>query len=535
MEKKQILFDEEGRRRLANGINKLARAVEVTLGPGGRNVVIEKSFGKASVTKDGVSVSKEVELGHPFENLGAKLVNEVATKTNKEVGDGTTTSVVLTKALIHEGMRYVTSGVSPVALRNGMDKALERAVQALGELAQPVKGKQSIQNVAHMASNGDVEVSEMLAEAMTKVGVGGVVKVEENDGVDSVLDYVDGLEFDKGFLSPYFVTDAVAQEAVLEKPYVLVTDHKISGLHDLVPLLEQIVPKQRPLFIVAEDVEGEALAGLILNNLRGVLPAAAIKAPAFGDRRKAMLEDLSVFTGGTFLSKDTGFDWGSVKLSDLGSCAKIEIDKDTTQFFRGAGKKSSVDARIQQIDAQIEQSSSTYDREKLEERRAKLGGKIALIKVGAHTELEIKERKDRADDALNATRAAMEEGIVPGSGTAYLRVEDYVAATKAPGDEALGVQVVRRALRAPMTQLGDNAGFDGPALVAEVEDMKGNQGYDVVGDEAVDLFKAGIVDPLKVVRVALQNAVSIASLNLIADTLITDIPKEQEAVEGAVI
>ncbi|MCA8961145.1 MAG: chaperonin GroEL [Planctomycetes bacterium] len=535
MSKKQLMFDHEGRRHLMAGVEKLAKAVAVTLGPGGRNVMLEKKFGTSRITKDGVTVSKEVELAESFENLGAKLINEVANRTNKEVGDGTTTSVVLAHAMLREGNRYTLAGVSPVALRNGMQKAVDKAVEALEAMAVPVQGRKAIEHVGVLASNGDLELGQLFADAISKVGEKGVVKVEENDGVDTRLDLVDGMEFDKGFVSPYFITNPAEQMAVLDEPYLLITDQKLSSIRDLVPLLEKLVAKRKPLFIVAEDVEGEALAGLILNRLRGVLPAAAIKAPGFGDRRKAMLEDLAVFSGGTFLAKDLGLEWEHVDVSHLGRCKKIEIEKESTRFFLGAGKKSDIDQRLRQIDAQIEQTNSNYDREKLEERRAKLSGKIAIIRVGGHSEVEIKERKDRADDAVNATRAAVAEGIVPGSGTAYVRVRDIVEKVSAPGDEKFGVHIVAKALEAPLAQLGENAGLDGAALVAEVADLQGTQGYDILTAKQVDLLKAGIMDPVKVVRVALQNAASIAAMHLTSDTLVTELPdgEPEKATLGA--
>ncbi len=537
MSKKQLMFDQDGRRHVIAGIEKLAKAVKVTLGPGGRNVMLEKKFGVSRFTKDGVTVSKEIELAEPFENLGAKLINEVASRTNKEVGDGTTTSVVLAEAMIRDGNKYTMAGASPVALRNGMQKAVDRAVEELQKLAVPVSGRKSIEHVGLLASNGDSELAAMFADAITKVGERGVVKVEENDGVETRLELVDGLEFDKGFLSPYFITNPTEQIAVLDDPYLLITDQKLSSIRDLVPLLEKLVAKRKPLFIVAEDIEGDALAGLILNRLRGVLPVAAIKAPGFGDRRKAMLEDLAVFAGGHFISKDVGLDWEKVEIEHLGRCKKIEIDKEATRFFVGSGKKAGIEQRLRQITAQIDQTSSTYDREKLEERAAKLTGKIAVVSVGGHSEMEIKERKDRADDAVSATRAAVEEGIVPGCATAYIRVIDAVEKTKASGDEKFGVKVVASALRAPLRQLGENAGLDGSALVAEVSDLTGSNGYDVVNEKHVDLMKAGIVDPVKVVRVALQNAVSIASLNLVSDTLITEVPDGDiaQVTGGAVV
>lgn len=534
MSKKQLLFDQEGRRHTTAGMDKLARAVKVTLGPGGRNVMLEKKYGTSNITKDGVTVSKAIDLPEPFENMGAKLLNEVASRTNREVGDGTTTAVVLAEALVREGNRYVMAGASPVALRAGMAKACDRAVQALEKMAVPIKDKRSVEHVGLLASNGDKELGSLFAEALHKVGKSGVVKVEENDSVETSLEFVDGMSFDKGYVSPYFATNSAEQTVEFEDPYVLITDHKITNIQDLVPVLEALTSAQKPLVIVAEDVEGEALAGLILNKLRGVINVVAVKAPGFGDRRKAMLEDLSVFTGGMFYAKDTGFDWAQIELSQLGRAKQVEVTKNEAHFLRGGGKKAALDLRLKQIEAQIEQTSSNYDREKLEERRAKICGKIAIIRVGGSTELEIKERHDRAEDALNATRAATEEGICSGSGTAYVRAASEVRKMRGSGDEQFGIDVVVKALSAPLSQLGENAGLDGPALVAEIEELGGNQGFDVVNEKFVDLHKAGIVDALKVLRVALQNAVSIASLNLVSDVLVTD-SNDKSPVPGAVV
>ncbi|MEM7166429.1 MAG: chaperonin GroEL [Planctomycetota bacterium] len=531
---KQIFFDNEGREQLNRGVRKLADAVRVTLGPTGRNVMLEKKMGNSVVTKDGLTVARDIELEDPFENMGAKLIGEVASRTNKEVGDGTTTAVVLASALTEYGKRFLSAGASPIALRTGIDKAVARAVAALDELAVPVTGRKSIEHVGTIASNQDAEIGKLFAEAMGKVGEKGVVTVEENDSTETVLELIEGLDFDKGFLSPYFITDSQEMVAKQEQPYLLITDHKISSIRDLLPVLEQVVPTRRPLLIVAEDVEGEALAGLIVNKLRGVMDVAAIKAPGFGERRKAMLEDLSVWSGGTFFSKETGFDWENVEMSQLGSCEKVEISKDRTIFFRGAGKKSHLSKRRQHIEAQIEQTSSNYDREKLEERLGRLSGNIAVVRVGAFTEPELKEKKQRVEDALSATRAAMEEGIVPGGGTAYLRILPEVEAVSAPGDERFGVQAVVEALRAPLTQLGNNVGQDGPAVVAEVEELDSNEGFNAVTGTTCDLIKAGIVDPVKVLRVALQNAASIAGLNLVSDAVIASVPDEKEAASGSV-
>ncbi len=530
---KQILFDDEARRQLQNGVRKLGRAVRVTYGPSGRNVMIEKGFGKTTVTRDGLNVSREVELEHPFHNMGAKLLNEVANRTNKEVGDGTTSAVILAEAMMIEGSKFVGTGVSPIALRAGIERAIESAVAGLAEHAVKVENRKMIEQVGTIASN-EPELGKLFGEAMSKVGLQGVVTVEENDGVETMLDLVEGFEIDKGYVSPYFITDASNLEVVLDDALVLVTDRKISSVSDILPILEQIASSGKPLLIVAEDVDGEALSALIMNRLRGVLRVAAIKAPGFGDRRKAMLEDFSVMTGGTFFAKDVGFDWSAVTLGDLGQAKKIEITKDKTRVFKGAGKKKNIDARCEQIRSQIEQTTSNYDREKLEERLAKISGQIAVIRVGGHSEAVIKERKDRADDALSATRAAMEEGVVPGAGTAYVRAIPYVEETKCKGDEKFGVLVVARALRAPLIQLADNLGLDGPAICADVEEAEEwSDGYDATSGKVTDLMKAGVIDALKVTRVALQNAASIATLFLTSDTVITEVAKEESPVEGA--
>lgn len=529
---KQILFDEEARRQLREGVRQLARVVRVTYGPSGRNVMLEKSFGSSTLTKDGLSVSREIEMEEPFLNMGAKMIHEIADKTNKAVGDGTTTAVLLGEAMINSGSRFSATGVSPTALRSGIEKAVASAVKALDALAQPVSARKEVVQVGSIAAN-EKELGGLFGEAIFKVGEKGVVTVEENDGIETVLDLVEGMEIDKGYLSPYFITDTDDLVCRFEKPFILITDQKISSIHDLVGVLEQIVPTRRPLIIVAEDVDGEALAGLIINRLRGVMEVAAVKAPGFGDRRKAMLEDLAILTGGQFLSKDTGFEWSQVTPEQFGSARKVEISKDKTIFFKGAGKKDALEKRCRQIEAQIEQTTSNYDREKLEERLAKIRGKIAVIRVGGSTEMEIKERKDRADDALNATRAAMAEGIVPGGGTAFIRVIENVKKTRAVGDEKFGVNIVADALSEPLRQLADNVGEDGFAIVAEVEEADENHGFDATRSKVVDMYRAGVVDAVKVLRVALQNASSIASLYLTSDTVITDAKDEEHTAEGA--
>jgi len=530
---KQILFDDEARRQMQNGVRKLARAVGVTYGPSGRHVMLEKGLGKSSMSRDGMNVSREIELGHPFENMGAKLLNEVASRTNKDVGDGTTSAVIVAEAMIREGLRHVGQGVNPIALRTGIEKAVEVAVAALEAMAIPVDSRKTIEQVGTIASN-EPELGKLFGEAMHKVGLQGVVTVEENDGVDTVLELVEGFEIDKGYVSPYFITDAQSLQADLDDALILITDRKISTMNDLLPVLEQVVSAGKPLLIVAEDIEGEALAALILNRLRGVLRVAAIKAPGFGDRRKALLEDFAVMTGGTFFSKDTGFDWGGVSLSELGRARKIEISKDKTLVYKGAGKKADIEARCRLIEALVEQSTSTYDKEKLEERLAKISGQIAVIKVGGHSQAEIKERKDRADDALHATRAAMEAGVIPGAGTGYIRAIERVAKTRAKGDERFGVEVVVQALRAPLVQLAENLGHDGPAVAAEVEEGENPlHGFDATTGKVVDLVRAGVIDAVKVARVALQNAASVAALYLSSDTAITEVAKKTAPVEGA--
>jgi chaperonin GroEL len=530
---KQILFDDDARRQMQNGVRKLARAVGVTYGPSGRHVMLEKGLGKSSMSRDGMNVSREIELEQPFENMGAKLLNEVASRTNKEVGDGTTSAVILAEAMIREGLRHVGHGVNPIGLRTGIEKGVEVAVAALEAMAIPVDSRKTIEQVGTIASN-EPELGKLFGEAMHKVGLQGVVTVEENDGVDTVLELVEGFEIDKGYISPYFITDAQTLGVVLDDALILITDRKISAVNDLLPVLEQVVSVGKPILIVAEDVDGEALAALILNRLRGILRVAAIKAPGFGDRRKALLEDFAVMTGGTFFSKDTGFDWGNVSLSELGRAKKIEVSKDKTLVYRGAGKKPEIDARCALIQALIEQSTSTYDKEKLEERLAKISGQIAVIKVGGHSQAEIKERKDRADDALHATRAAMEAGVIPGAGTGYIRAIERVARTKAKGDERFGIEVVVEALRAPLNQLAENLGHDGPAIAAEVEEAENPlHGFDAASGKIIDLVRAGVIDAVKVARVALQNAASVAALYLSSDTAITEVGKKSAPVEGA--
>jgi len=541
MAAKQLMYSEDARKKLQKGIQQLADTVRVTMGPTGKHVILEKSYGGPNVTKDGVTVSKEVELEDPFENMGAKLVNEVASKTNDEAGDGTTTAIVLAEAMFNEGMKYVTAGAKPMRIKRGIEMAVDAVIDHLKGMSRSVKGREQIAQVGAISSNNDAEVGNLMADAMEKVGRDGVITVEEGKGIETTLEVVDGMQFDKGFLSPYFVTKVATMEVVLEDPYILIHEKKISTLMDVLPLLEKVAQVGKPLLIIAEDVEGEALAALVVNKLRGVLRCAAVKAPAFGDRRKAILGDIAVLTGGKLISEDLGVKIENVTLDDLGKAKRVEIDKDNTTIIEGAGKKSEIQARISQIKNQIEQTTSDYDREKLQERLAKLSGGVAVINVGAATETAMKEKKARVEDALHATRAAVEEGILPGGGVALLRAMPKLDAVrdKARGDEKLGVDAVRRALEAPMRTIADNSGVDGGVVVSEAKEKNETVGFDANTREYVDMFKAGIVDPTKVVRTALQNAASIGALLLTTETLVTEL-KEKEGeeepteVEGAV-
>jgi len=533
---KQILFDDKAREKLYAGIQTLARTVAVTLGPAGRNVILEKSFGAPVVTKDGVSVAKDVELEDCFENLGAKLVREVASKTNDEAGDGTTTATVLAAEMIRVGLKYMAAGASPSALRNGIDMAVKAATESVVKLSRPVKGD-DLARVATISANQDAEIGEILASVMKQTGKQGVITIEEGDNMATQTEFVDGLSLDKGYLSPYFVSDMAKMTVEFQNALVLIYEKKISNLQDFLPVLEKIAQTGKPLLIIAEDVEGEALAALVVNKLRGVMQVVAIKAPGFGDRRKAMLGDIAVLTGATAILEETGRKLADVELEELGSVHKLTVEKDRSVLVGGGGKKSAIKARIAQIEAQIEKSTSAYDKEKLQERLAKLAGGVAVIKVGGATETELKERKHRTEDALAATRAAQDEGIVPGGGTALLRAIEAVEAmrSKARGDEKFGVEIVAKALRAPTRLIADNAGFDGSVIVEEVLERKGWMGYDALANEYCDLGKAGILDPTKVVRVALQNAGSIAGLLLTTNTLITDIADDKiGAVSGAI-
>ena len=528
---KQISYDAEAREHIRIGVKKLARAVKVTLGPRGRNVIIEKSFGSPTVTKDGVTVSKEVDLEDPYENMGAQLVKEVAARTNDGAGDGTTTATVLAEAIFEEGLKNVTAGASPVGLKRGIDKAVDAVVANLQKISATVKGHEDISQVGCIAANNDREIGEMIAEAMDKVGKDGVITVEEGKSLATEVEWVEGMQFDKGYLSPHFITSAKTMECVLEDAYVLVHEKKISSIKDMIPLLEEVMRSGRPLVVIAEDVEGEALATLVVNRLRGAFPCVAVKAPGFGDRRKAMLEDIAILTKANPIMESTGQSLESVKLADLGRAKKIVVTKDATTIIEGAGDKNAIKGRIEQIRAEMEDTSSDYDKEKLQERLAKLAGGVAQINVGAATESEMKEKKARVEDALHATRAAVEEGIVPGGGVALLRSQESIEKLKLTGDELVGANIVKRAIEAPIRQIAANAGQDGAVVAREVR-SKGSAsfGYNAATDTYEDLVKAGVIDPTKVVRMALQNAASVASLLLTTDALVSDLPdKEEEA------
>ncbi len=530
---KQIIYGEEARRALQRGVDKLANAVKVTLGPKGRNVVIDKKFGSPTITKDGVSVAKEIELEDPFENMGAQTIKEVASKTADVAGDGTTTATVLAQAIVREGLKNVTAGANPMALKRGIDKAVDAVVGELKKISTPTKGKQEIAQVATISANGDKKVGDIIAEAMEKVGKDGVITVEEAKGIDTTLDVVEGMQFDQGYLSPYFVTNAERMEVDLENAYVLIHEKKIGSMKDLLPVLEKVVQKGRPLLIIAEEVEGEALATLVVNKIRGTFVCAAVKAPGFGDRRKAMLEDIAILTGGKSITEDLGVKLENVKLEDLGQAKKVVIDKDNTTIMQGAGAKKDLDARVEVIRRQIKETTSDYDREKLQERLAKLVGGVAVINVGAATEVEMKEKKDRVEDALHATRAAVEEGIVPGGGVALIRAIKAVEALKLEGDEHVGAVIIRRSLEEPLRQIVANAGGEGSVVINRVLGEKLNVGYNAETGAYEDLVAAGVIDPAKVVRSAMQNAASVAGLALTTETLITDIPEKEKPAAGA--
>jgi len=529
---KQIMYGEEARRALLRGVDKLANAVKVTLGPKGRNVVLDKKFGAPTITKDGVSVAKEIELEDPFENMGAQIIKEVASKTADVAGDGTTTATALAQAIVREGLKNVTAGANPMALKRGIDKAVEVVVAELKKISTPTKGKHEIAQVATISANGDKKVGEIIAEAMEKVGKDGVITVEEAKGIETTLEVVEGMQFDQGYLSPYFVTNADRMEVELENPYILIHEKKIGSMKDLLPVLEKVVQKGRPLLILAEDVEGEALATLVVNKIRGTFVCAAVKAPGFGDRRKAMLDDIAILTGGKSITEDLGVKLENVKLEDLGQAKKVIIDKDNTTVMQGAGAKKDVDARSETIRRQIKETTSDYDREKLQERLAKMVGGVAVINVGAATEVEMKEKKARVDDALHATRAAVEEGIVAGGGVALIRTIKAVEALKLEGDEVIGAHIVRRALEEPLRQIVINAGGEGAVVIARVLTEKLNVGYNAETGVYEDLVASGVIDPVKVVRSAIQNAASVAGLAITTETLITDIVEKEKASAG---
>ncbi len=529
MPAKLILYDAEARAALKNGVDKLANAVKVTLGPKGRNVVIDKKFGPPTVTKDGVTVAKEIELEDPIENLGAQMVREVASKTSDVAGDGTTTATVLAQAIVREGLKNVTAGANPMDLKRGIDMAMAAITQELRRISREVQGRKEIEQVATISANNDPEIGKLVADAIEKVGKDGVVTVEEAKGIETTLEVVEGMQFDRGYLSPYFVTDADTMEAVLENPYILIHDKKISAVKDLLPILEKVAQSGRSLLIIAEDVEGEALATLVVNKLRGTLRVCAVKAPGFGDRRKAMLEDIAVLTGGTVISEEKGFKLENATLAYLGTAKKVVVDKDTTTIVEGAGKPEEIKKRINEIKVQIEKTTSDYDREKLQERLAKLSGGVAVIKIGAATEVEMKEKKARVEDALHATRAAIEEGIVPGGGVAYLRAL-HVLDTLSPAneDQRTGINIVRRALEEPIRQIVANAGLDPSVIAAKVKEGKDGFGFNAATEQFEDLYESGVIDPTKVARVALENAASVAGLLITTEATVVEKPEKEK-------
>ena len=525
---KQIKFDADARQKILAGVEKLSAAVTSTLGPSGRNVILDKKFGSPQITKDGVTVAKEIELEDPFENMGAQMVREVASKTNDVAGDGTTTATLLAEAVYREGLKNITAGANPMALKRGIDQATAAVVDAIAKLAKKVKSAEEIAQVATLSANGESEIGDIISEAMDKVGKDGTITVEEAKTLETTLDVVEGMQFDKGYLSPYFVTDPEEMECVLENPYILLFEKKISNLQDMLPLLQAVAKTGKPLMIIAEDVEGEALATLVVNKLRGSFQVCAVKAPGFGDRRKAILEDIAILTGGKLISEDIGIKLENVTVDMLGKAKKVTVDKDNTTIVQGQGKSADISSRVAIIKKQIEETSSDYDREKLQERLAKLAGGVAIIKVGAATEAAMKEKKDRVDDALHATRAAVEEGIVPGGGVAYLRCQKVIETLDLAGDEKVGASIVARAIEAPLRKLVNNAGQEAALVIAKVKADKGSNGYNVRTGEYADLLKCGVVDPAKVTRTALQNAASIAGLLLTTDCMVTDIPEKKE-------
>jgi chaperonin GroEL len=524
---KELKFDQDARNAILRGVNILADVVKVTLGPKGRNVILEKSFGAPTVTKDGVTVAKEIELEDKFENMGAQMVKEVASKTSDTAGDGTTTATVLAQAIYREGSKVVAAGANPMDVKRGIDLAVEEVEKELKKLSKPTKDPKEISQVGKISANNDETIGNIIAEAMNKVGKEGVITVEEAKGMETTLDVVEGMQFDRGYLSPYFVTDPEKMEAVLEDVYILLDEKKISNMKDMLPILEQIAKMGKPLLVISEDVEGEALATLVVNKLRGTLKCCAVKAPGFGDRRKAMLEDIAILTGGKMISEDLGIKLENVKLNDLGRAKRVTIDKDNTTIVDGAGEKGDIEGRVKQIRVQIEETTSDYDREKLQERLAKIIGGVAVINVGAATETEMKEKKARVEDALNATRAAVEEGIVPGGGVAYLRCLPALDKLKLEGDKKIGVDLVKRALEEPIRQIANNAGQEGSVVTEKVRNEKGAFGFDAALDEYTDMIKAGIIDPTKVVRLALQNAASVASLMITTQALVAEKPEKK--------
>ena len=531
MAAKQLIFDEAARQSLLRGVEQLSRAVKATLGPKGRNVVIDKKFGSPTVTKDGVTVAKEIELADACENMGAQMVREVASKTSDDAGDGTTTATLLAEAIYREGLKFVTAGANPIGIQRGIQKAVEASVVQLARITRKVKDKEEIKQVATVSANWDTTIGEIIAEAMEKVGKDGTITVEEAKSIETTLEVVEGMQFDKGYLSPYFITNAEAMETKLEDAYVLNYERKISSLKELFPILEKVAQSGKPLLIIAEDVEGEALATLVVNKLRGTFKVCAVKAPGFGDRRKAMMEDLAILTGGKFISEDLGIKLESIGLEDLGRAKSIVVDQESTTLVAGCGKPGEIQGRVNQIRRQIEETTSDYDKEKLQERLAKLAGGVAIINVGAATETEMKEKKARVEDALHATRAAVEEGIVPGGGVALIRCLSVLEGLKLQDeDEQIGVNIVKRAIEEPTRVLAENAGMEGSVVVQEVKRRKGNEGYNVATNEYEDLIKAGVVDPKKVTRAALQNASSIAGLLLTTECLITEVPEKEKEV-----
>jgi chaperonin GroEL len=528
MAAKEIIFDEKARQAILSGVQTLAKAVKITLGPRGRNVVLDKKWGSPTITKDGVTVAKEIELEDRYENMGAQMVREVASKTSDVAGDGTTTATVLAEAIFREGLRNVTAGSNPMGIKRGIDKAVKAVVEDLKKVSKSVKDPKEISQVATISANGDEEIGKIIADAMDKVGKDGTITVEEAKAIDTTLELVEGMQFDKGYISPYFVTDKEGMEAILEEAYILIYEKKLSNMKDMLPLLEKVAQKGKPLLVIAEDVEGEALATLVVNKLRGTLSACAVKAPGFGDRRKAMLEDIAILTSGKLISEDLGIKLENVKIEDLGRAKRISVDKDNTTIVEGAGKHTDIQGRIALIKKQIEDTTSDYDKEKLQERLAKLAGGVAVVNVGAATETEMKEKKARVEDALHATRAAVEEGIVPGGGVALIRCIPAIDKLDLQGDELIGANIVKRALEEPLRQIVNNAGLEGSVIVEHVKKEKKSVGFNVNTEKYEDLFEAGVVDPTKVTRTALQNAASVASLLLTTEALVTEVPEKKK-------